>query len=154
MNYTTTREKTAGIIIAIMLITLIVTAVSGCQTIQTPEGRLDREKIIRTVNSAEIIFDVGLSFAELRGADPLTVARISSTAGIAFDLVRDALAVRLADTNPADLSAALLRLRLVVNDALLLCDSVGVSPPVMAEVRANIDRAFVVLEAVAANLGE
>lgn len=148
MNYTTRPEKAAGIIIAIMLIALIVTAVTGCQTLQTPEGRLDREKIISTLNTAEMLFGLGLNFAELRGVEPLKVERIRVTSSIAFDLVRDSLAVNLRDTKPADLSAALMRLRLAVNDALALCDSVGVSPAVMAEVRAQTDRAFDMLEAL------
>jgi hypothetical protein len=127
---------------------LIVGLLAGCQTITTPEGRVDRDKVLSAINSAEMVFSVGLSFAELRGADPVKVEQIQVTASIAFDLVRDAIAVNLRDTKPDELGAALLRVRLVVNDALLLCDAVGVNPVVVADIRQQVDRAFVVLEAI------
>jgi hypothetical protein len=134
------------------VILIMALALCSCRTLQTTEGRLDRDKVISAFNTAEIFFDLGLNFAEERGVDPLKVERIRVTSSIAFDLVRDSLAVNLRDTKPADLSAALLRLRLAVNDALALCDSVGVNPAVMAEVRAQVDKAFDMLEVLAAAL--
>jgi hypothetical protein len=143
------RTTLAVAVIAVILVALLL---GGCQTITTPEGRVDRDKVLSALNSAEMVFSVGLSFAELRGADPVKVEQIQVTASIAFDLVRDAIALNLRDTKPDELGAALLRLRLVVNDALALCDAVGVNPVVVAEVRSQVDRAFVVLEAIANGL--
>ena len=131
------------------IILIMAVAFCGCQTLQTPEGRLDRERVIRALDTGELFFNMGLNFAELRGADKLKVERIRVTSGIAFALVRDSLAVNLRDTKPEDLGAALLRLRLVVNDALALCDSVGVNPTVMAEIRIQTEKVFVLLEALA-----
>ena len=131
------------------IILIMALALCGCQTLQTPEGRLDRERVIRALDTGELFFNMGLNFAELRGADKLKVERIRVTSGIAFALVRDSLAVNLRDTKPEDLGAALLRLRLVVNDALALCDNVGVNPSVMVEIRLQTEKVFVLLEALA-----
>jgi hypothetical protein len=135
-----------------LLTSIMVLSLGGCQTIQTPEGRLDREKIVNTLNTAETFFNLGLNFAELRGVAPQKVQVIRINSSIAFDLVRDCLAVNLRDTKPEDLGAALLRLRVCVNDALLLCDQVGVSPPVMAEVRSQVEKVFTLLEALTGRL--
>jgi hypothetical protein len=136
------------------IILIMALAFCGCQTLQTPEGRLDRERVIRALDTGELFFGMGLNFAELRGADKTKVQRIRVTSAIAFDLVRDALAVNLRDTKPEDLGSALLRLRLVVNDALVLCDNVGVNPSVMAEIRIQTEKVFVLLESLITALPE
>ena len=93
------------------IILIMAIAFCGCQTLQTPEGRLDRERVIRALDTGELFFNMGLNFAKVRGADPLQVERIRVTSSIAFDLVRDALAVNLRDTKHAKDTSPLLQVR-------------------------------------------
>lgn len=139
-------------IITLAVISCIVFAVtlSGCQT-QQPQ-RITRSDIVRLVNGAQLALDLGLTLAEMRGADPAKIDTAREHSMLAFAVARDALAVDLGDLDRDKLEAAVAQLRVVAGDVLALCEAVGVNEVRLQAISLTVDRAFFVLSQVVSNL--
>lgn len=124
--------------IAILLVVVMV-ALAGCVSVQQVD---QTAKIVRALNTTELLFGVGLTIAELRGADHDKVDQIRLQGTLAFTLARDAVTVR----DATDLSEAITGLRKVADDAILLCESSGVSPGIIEDIRTNVDLVFTLLD--------
>lgn len=125
-------------------------ALSGCQT-QAPQ-RITRADILRLVDGAQLALDLGLTLAEMRGADLQTITTAREHSMLAFAVARDALAVDLSDLDRDKLEAAVGQLRIVAGDVLALCEAVGVNEVRLRAISLAVDRAFFVLAQVVGNL--
>ena len=123
---------------SLVLTVLAAVLLSGCQTTQTNTTRAD---LLRYVDGAQLAVNVALSFAEVRGADAVTLTTAREHSMLTFALLRDALSV---DT--ADLPAAAAQLRVLAADVFALCEGVGVNAARMAALREGVERVLVVLE--------
>jgi len=139
-------------VVTLAVISCIVFAVtlSGCQT-QQPQT-ITRADIVRLVNGAQLALDMGLTLAEMRGADAATIDTAREHSMLAFAVARDALAVDLGDLDRDKLEAAVAQLRIVAGDVLALCEAVGVNEVRLQAISLAVDRAFFVLSQVVGNL--
>lgn len=139
-------------IVTMTVISCIVFAIamSGCQT-QAPQ-RITRADILRLVDGAQLALDLGLTLAEMRGADTATITTAREHSMLAFAVARDALAVDLSDLDRDKLEAAVGQLRIVAGDVLALCEGVGVNEVRLQAISLAVDRAFFVLSQVVGNL--
>lgn len=139
-------------IITLAVISCMVFAVllSGCQTTQAQQ--ITRADIVRLVNGAQLALDLGLTLAEMRGADMAVIDTAREHSMLAFAVLRDALAVDLNDLDRDKLEAAVGQLRVVAGDVLALCEAVGVNEVRLQAISLAVDRAFFVLTQVVGNL--
>jgi len=139
-------------VVTLAVISCIVFAValSGCQT-QQPQ-QITRADLVRLVNGAQLALDLGLTLAEMRGADPAKIDTAREHSMLAFALARDALAVDLGDLDRDKLAGAVAQLRIVAGDVLAICEAVGVNEVRLQAISLAVDRAFFVLTQVVGNL--
>jgi len=138
--------------LAVLACMVFAVTLSGCQT-QQPQ-QITRADIVRLVNGAQLALDLGLTLAEMRGADAATIDTAREHSMLAFAVMRDALAVDLGDLDRDKLAGALEQLRLVAGDVLALCEGVGVNEVRLQAISLTVDRAFFVLSQVVAISGE
>lgn len=136
--------------LAVLACMVFAVTLSGCQT-QAPQ-QITRADIVRLVNGAQLALDLGLTLAEMRGADMAVIDTAREHSMLAFAVLRDALAVDLSDLDRDKLEAAVGQLRVVAGDVLALCEGVGVNEVRLQAISLAVDRAFFVLTQVVGNL--
>ena len=134
---------------AVLSCVLFAALLSGCQT-QQPQ-QITRADLVRLVNGAQLALDLGLTLAEMRGADTAKIDTAREHSMMAFAVMRDALAVDLSDLDKPKLEAAVAQLRIVAGDVLALCEAVGVNEVRLQAISLAVDRAFFVLTQVVGN---
>lgn len=136
--------------LAVLACMVFAITLSGCQTTQPQQ--ITRADIVRLVNGAQLALDLGLTLAEMRGADMAVIDTAREHSMLAFAVLRDALAVDLGDLDRDKLAGAVAQLRIVAGDVLALCEGVGVNDVRLQAISLAVDRAFFVLSQVVGNL--
>jgi len=132
---------------SIVLVAIIAVALTGCQTTATPPT-VTRAEILRGLDVGQTVFNVSLAYAELKGAEPAKVNQVRAIGNASFSIARNAVLV-----DGADLPAAVLHIRVAVDDALTLCEAVGVDAATVALLRGRIEQVWVLLDAAVAARG-
>lgn len=123
---------------------------SGCVSNGDDNG-ISRADVLDALQGGELAVNLALGFAEVRGKD-VTQARAASD--LAFDTVRDVLAVELNGTDKESLTGALEGIKVVVADVIKVCRAAGVPETRIELLETSIDGVYAVLDAVIRTLPE
>lgn len=156
MKYSVLCSSLPGRAIRVFLLSVLVALpvfLFGCTSDGDFRG-ISRSEVLGALDKGELGVSLALGFAQIRGADPAKIAEIRETAGVSFDLARNAVKIDLSKTDKVSLKTALDGIKLVVEDAFDLAECAGVDKEKLTVARDYAAQAFTMIEAVIVTLPE